>query len=82
MPPPNVESKMTQAQSVRYTICIKGLLELGWAEWFEGFTVSPTETGETIISGLVVDQAALNGLLNRIFGMNLILISVKRIELG
>lgn len=74
------EHKPTQAQPIRYKICIKGHIELSNVEWFEEFTVSPTESGETIISGLVMDQAALNGLLNRIFAMNLILISVSRIE--
>ena len=82
MSPPDVESKPTQIQPVRYEIRVQGQLDPCWSEWFEGFAVSPTESGETIISGLVVDQAALNGLLNRLLGMNLILISVNWVEQG
>ena len=82
MSPLDIKSKLTQAQPVRYEIRVKGQLDPCWSEEFKGFTMSQTETGETIISGLVLDQAELNGLLNRLLGMNLILLSVYRIEPG
>ena len=82
MPQTDVERKLSQAQPVRYDIRIQGQLDPGWSEWFEGFTMSLTDSGETIISGLVPDQAALNGLINRLLGMNLILVSVNRIAPG
>ncbi len=71
---------MTQTHWVRYDICVEGKIDLSWLEWFEGFSVSATETGETILSGFVADQPALNGLLNRLFAMNLVLISINRIK--
>ncbi len=80
MSSPAVKSKQTQAQPVCYEIRVHGQLDPCWSEEFAGFNVSQTETGETIISGLVLDQAALNGLINRLLGMNLILVSVYRIE--
>ena len=82
MSPPDIKSKLTQTQPVRYEIRVLGQLDPCWSEEFAGFTMSQTESGETIISGLVLDQAALNGLINRVLGMNLILVSVYRIELG
>jgi hypothetical protein len=82
MLPPDIKSKLTQAQPVCYEIRVHGQLDPCWSEEFAGFTMYQTESGETIISGLILDQAALNGLLNRLLGMNLILISVYRIESG
>lgn len=64
----------------RYKILIKGHLNPCWAEWFEDMALEWTGTGETIISGEVADQAALQGLLNKIFRLNLPLISVKLVE--
>jgi len=82
MPQPDIESKLTQARPVHYTIRIRGQLDPCWSELFEGFTMSTTESGETIISGLVLEQSALHGLLTRLLDMNLVLISVNRIEPG
>ncbi len=78
----DVKSKLTQAQPVRYEIRVHGQLDPCWLEEFAGFTMSQSESGETIISGFILDQAALNGLINRLLGMNLILVSVYRIEPG
>jgi hypothetical protein len=49
----------------QYEICVKGHLDQRWSDWFEGFAISPTDNGETQLSGPVVDQAALYGLLIR-----------------
>ncbi len=73
---------MTHIQRIRYAICVKGQIDSSWVEWFEGFSMSPSRTGETILSGFVADQAALHDLLNRLFAMNFILISVHRVEPG
>jgi hypothetical protein len=48
-------------------------------EWFEGLTMAHTESGETILSGQLADQAALHGLLMGIRDLNLTLIAVNRI---
>ncbi len=78
----DIKSKLIQAQPVCYEIRIRGQLDSCWSEEFTGFTLSQTGPGETIISGLVLDQAALNALITRLLGMNLILVSVDRIEPG
>lgn len=64
----------------RYEICIKGHLNPCWSEWFEDMALEWTGTGETAITGDVPDQAVLQGLLNKIFRLNLPLISVKLLE--
>ncbi len=56
-------------------IKIKGRLDPRWSEWFAGLALSHLEN-ETLLSGLLPDQAALHGLLERIRDLNLVLISV------
>ena len=63
-----------------YKIRVKGHLDPRRSEWFEGLTITPLEGGETSLSGPVVDQAALHGLLAKIRDLNLTLISVTRVE--
>jgi len=64
-----------------YRIKVKGRLGGHWDDWFEEMTIS-YEKGVTTISGKVVDQAALHGILNRVRDLGLQLISVKRVESG
>ena len=61
-----------------YSIRLEGHLDQSWSEWLEGMTIISTENGETLLSGVVVDQAALHGLLARIRDLNLGLISIIR----
>lgn len=56
-------------------IRIKGSLKQDWSDWLEGLTVSNQANGETVLNGHIPDQAALLGLLNRIHGLNLQLLS-------
>jgi hypothetical protein len=63
----------------RYEIRIKGLLDPHW-DWLENLTVTHLETGETLLSGPINDQAALHGLLARIRDLNLTLIAVNRFD--
>lgn len=67
-----------------YEIQVPGRLDESWSEWFEGMTITVEcgETGPTIttLTGVVVDEAALQGLLDRLFSLGLRLLSVKRIE--
>lgn len=65
-----------------YEIRVKGHLEPRWADWFEGMTIAAEANGETLLSGLVVDQAALHGMLRKIRDLGMPLISVNRIETG
>ncbi len=65
---------------ILYHIRVSGHLRPDWSEWFEGMTLAGQENGDTLLSGLVVDQAALHGLLGRVRDLNLLLVSVERIE--
>ena len=60
-----------------YKIRIMGNLGNRWSDWFDGWDLSPRDDGTTILTGHVVDQAALYGLLAKIQNLNLPLISVK-----
>jgi len=63
-----------------YEIRVEGHLTDRCSEWFAGLTLNQTEAGDTLVSGRVVDQAALHGLLARIRDLNLTLVAVKRLE--
>ena len=67
-------------QLEQYEICIKGHLDGRWSHWFEGLTIALKDNGETLLSGPVVDQAALHGLLIKIRDLGLPLVSVMRIQ--
>jgi hypothetical protein len=62
-----------------YEIQVKGRLDAGWGELFDGMSIAP-EDDATTISGLVPDQAALHGLLAKIRDFGLVLISVKSMD--
>jgi hypothetical protein len=63
-----------------YEILIEGVLDRRWAAWFEGLQLTSDESGQTVLSGPVADQAALHGLLAKIRDLGLPLISVRRID--
>lgn len=64
-----------------YRIKVKGVLDGEWSGWFEGMTVQPQPSGETVLTGPVADQAALHGLLHKIRDLGLPLLSVKRADM-
>lgn len=61
-----------------YEIHVKGQLNSRWSEWLEGLEVRLAENGEMILSGPIVDQAALLGVLNKLGSLNLMLLSVNQ----
>ena len=63
-----------------YQIRIKGHLGRQWTDWFGGLTVTQEENGDTLLTGPVVDQAALHGLLKKVRDIGLPLLSVNRVE--
>jgi hypothetical protein len=63
-----------------YQIRLKGHLNDRWSNWFEGMTIILEDNGETVISGPVVDQAELHGLLKQVRDLGMTLISVNRIN--
>jgi len=62
-----------------YEIRVKGSLEPEWADWFDGFTVTRQANDETVLTGRVVDQPALHGLLAKIRDLGLPLLVVQRL---
>jgi hypothetical protein len=63
-----------------YQIRVKGRLEEEWSDWFDGFEIIPQANEETVLTGPVVDQAALHGLLRKICDLGLPLVSLIRLE--
>ncbi len=64
---------------VVYEIRIAGHLPSQWSDWFEGLTITLEEDGDTLLTGPVVDQAALHGLLRKLRDTGLTLIAVNQI---
>jgi hypothetical protein len=67
-----------------YVITFQGRLDERWQNWFAGFNISTERdlcgNWQTILTGTVIDQAALRGLLNKLWNLNLSLISIYRLE--
>ena len=65
---------------MKYTIKIKGHLDIKWADWFDDMQIIHENDGTTTLYGNVIDQAALQGILKKINNFNLELISVNKIN--
>ncbi len=65
-----------------YRIRVRGHLRPEWSEWFDGMTLTHEVSGDTMLSGPVRDQVALHGLLVKVRDLNLLLVSVERVEPG
>ena len=63
-----------------YEIRIKGHLADRWSPWFDGLTITLQENGDTLLTGPVVDQAALHGLLKKVRDSGMTLLSVTHID--
>lgn len=61
-------------------IRIKGHLDDRWADWFDGLSITREENGDTLLTGLVVDQAALHSLLRKVRDLGLPLVAVIHVE--
>ena len=66
--------------SIAYKIRVKGHIGEDWSSWFEGMTIRHEESGETLLTGPLVDEAALHGVLAKIRDLGLPLVEVKREE--
>ena len=74
--------KTDQGQSTVYQIRIRGHLSDQWTGWFEGLTITLEEDGDTLLTGPVVDQAALFGLLKKVRDLGMPLVSIHCVEPG
>lgn len=75
-------SSEDQSKPGLYEIRLKGHLDDRWAEWFEGLTITLEDNGDTLLTGHVVDQAALHGLLKKVRDLGMPLVSVTPVERG
>jgi hypothetical protein len=69
-------------QFMVYQIRVKGHLGREWADWFDGLTITLEEDGQTLLTAVVVDQAALHGILKKVRDLGLPLLAVNSIEAG
>jgi hypothetical protein len=69
-------SEFNPGASTVYRIRIKGHLGGQWTDWFNGLAISVDENGDTLLTGPVIDQAALHGLLRRVRDLGMPLVSV------
>ena len=69
-------------QPIIYQIRLKGHLDDRWTDWFAGLTITQEEDGNMVLTGLLVDQAALHGLLKKVRDLGLPLVSINRLEPG
>ena len=74
------DERTKSGQATVYQIRIKGQLDSKWTTWFEGMRVTPADDGDTLVTGPVLDQAALFGLLRKVRDLGIPLISVVRVN--
>ena len=77
-----INSGIDPGQPTVYQIRIKGQLGRQWTDWFEGLTITLEDNGETLLTGAVVDQAALYGLLRKVRDVGMPLLSVVCMKPG
>ena len=78
----NPNSEADPDNPMVYQIRVKGYLGSQWTDWFEGLTITLEDNGDTLLTGPVVDQAALHGLLKKVRDLGLPLVSVSPVEPG
>jgi hypothetical protein len=76
----DINSESEKAQPMVYQIRIEGQLGRHWTDWFEGLTITALDNGETLLTGPVVEQAALHGLLKKVRDGGMSLVSVMRVK--
>lgn len=78
--PNNLKPTHGPGQPMVYQIRIKGHLGTQWTDWFEGMAITPEDNGDTLVTGTVIDQAALHAVLKRVRDLNLPLLSIMEIR--
>ena len=73
-------SKIDKSQPPVYEIRIEGHLGSQWTDWFDGLTITLEDNGETLLTGPVLDQAALHGLLKKVRDLGMPLVSVIQVQ--
>ncbi len=75
-------AKNDKSQPMVYQIRIQGHLGRQWTDWFGGLTITLEDNGDTLLTGPVVDQAALHGLLRKVRDLGMPLLSVICVKPG
>ena len=75
-----INSEIDPGQPLVYQIRIKGHLGREWTDWFGGLTIQLQDNGDTLLTGPVVDQAALYGLLKKVRDVGIPLLSVIEVQ--
>ena len=63
-----------------YQIRVQGQLDASWSEWLGELAITPQSDGDTLLSGPIIDQAALHGILDKLYGLNLTILSVVQVR--
>ena len=69
-------------QPMIYQIRVKSHLGSEWTDWFDGLCITLEENGDTLLTGPVIDQAALHGLLKKVRDLGMPLISVNQVQVS
>ena len=70
------EPKTDPGQPMVYEIKVEGHLGFEWTDWFGGMTLALEENGDTLLTGPVIDQATLHGLLKKVRDLGMPLVSL------
>jgi hypothetical protein len=65
---------------MEYEIRVQGHIGQAWSRWFEDLTVEELDDGSTCLRGMLPDQAALHGLLNKVRDLGMTLLSVQQLD--
>jgi len=75
-----LDLKTDPSRPTVYQIRVKGHLGSQWTDWFGGLTVTLEDNGDTLLTGPIVDQAALHGLLKKVRDLGMPLVSVVSVD--
>lgn len=76
----DLDPRTEPGRSPIYQIRLRGHLGRRWAQWFEGWSIALEDEGDTLLTGPVVDQATLHGLLKRVRDLGMPIVSVVQVE--